>query len=104
MAVLNACDQINERLKPLREEFPNLPLSELAIKAWLRQINLSAQGHFGRPNVGYDFATKSGKPFEYFVTGAACAEVELDVLTGTLTKSKLVLTGSIKRGSHCFEY
>nr|KAG5686897.1 hypothetical protein BaRGS_012445 [Batillaria attramentaria] len=32
--------------------------------------------------IGYDIATNTGKPFAYFTYGAACAEVEIDCLTG----------------------
>lgn len=76
-AVLSTCNQINERLRPLRAEFPDKPLLELAKIAWVRLINLSAQGFFSCPHIGFDFATKTGRPWI-----AACAEVELDVLTG----------------------
>ena len=34
------------------------------------------------PGLGYDFATNSGKAFNYFTYGVAVTEVELDVLTG----------------------
>ena len=34
------------------------------------------------PDIGYDFATNSGKAFAYFTYGAACSEVEVDCLTG----------------------
>lgn len=34
------------------------------------------------PDIGFDFATKSGNPFNYFTYGAACSVVEIDTLTG----------------------
>ena len=34
------------------------------------------------PDIGYDFATNSGKAFSYFTYGAAASEVEIDCLTG----------------------
>jgi xanthine dehydrogenase/oxidase len=57
-----ACQQINERLKPLREEFSEYNWFELISAAYYRRINLSAEG--------------------YFTTGCACSEVEIDALTG----------------------
>ncbi len=95
MAVFNACKQIAERLAPrtprclfpvshflVRAANPGKTLKELARQAWLQQINLSAQGYFSRPDIGYDFEASKGKPFAYFVTGAAVSHVEVDVLTG----------------------
>lgn len=44
------------------------------------KIDLSAHGFFSRPDVGYN---ESGKIlFSYHVSGAVCAEVEVDCLTG----------------------
>jgi len=40
-------------------------------------INLSAQGFWKVPEVGWDWATCSGQPFAYFVFGAAVSEVEV---------------------------
>lgn len=34
------------------------------------------------PGIGFNFKEKTGKPFNYFCFGAACAEVEIDCLTG----------------------
>merc|ERR1711862_671450 len=67
MAVKNACDKIVERL---------------ASAAYLERVDLSAHGFYATPNVGYNFVNASGSPFNYFVWGAACSEVEIDVLTG----------------------
>jgi xanthine dehydrogenase/oxidase len=35
-----------------------------------------------RPNVGYDFATNTGTPFNYFTLGCSFSLVEVDLLTG----------------------
>jgi xanthine dehydrogenase/oxidase len=37
---------------------------------------------FRTPGIGFNFKEKTGKPFNYFCFGAACAEVEIDCLTG----------------------
>eukprot|EP01124_Arcella_intermedia_P006821 TRINITY_DN14117_c0_g1_i1.p1 TRINITY_DN14117_c0_g1~~TRINITY_DN14117_c0_g1_i1.p1 ORF type:complete len:1314 (+),score=314.98 TRINITY_DN14117_c0_g1_i1:452-3943(+) len=81
-AVLNACNILNERLAPFKKDNPNATFKEIVNKAYREQTNLSANGHYAREDVGYDFKTRSGKPFAYFVNGAACAEVEIDALTG----------------------
>lgn len=41
-----------------------------------------AQGFHKIPDINFDWATGWGKPFAYFVFGAACTEVEVDCLTG----------------------
>lgn len=44
------------------------------------------------PDLGYDFESNSGRAFNYFSYGVACAEVEIDCLTGAhkvRTKSEL---------------
>jgi xanthine dehydrogenase/oxidase len=81
-AVADACRILYSRLKPIIAENPGAPFKDIALKAWLRQVDLSAHGFYSRPNLGFDFVKQEGKPFLYFVTGAACSEVELDCLTG----------------------
>ena len=44
--------------------------------------SFTQQGFHRVPNVGYDFNTGQGIPFAYFTCGAACSEVEIDILTG----------------------
>eukprot|EP01125_Pyxidicula_operculata_P021944 TRINITY_DN877_c0_g1_i1.p1 TRINITY_DN877_c0_g1~~TRINITY_DN877_c0_g1_i1.p1 ORF type:complete len:1295 (-),score=236.67 TRINITY_DN877_c0_g1_i1:47-3532(-) len=80
-AVLDACNQLNERLKPLREKYPDLDLRGLAEKAWFELIDLSAKGFYKRPHIGFDFESKKGQ-FQYYTNGAALSYVELDTLTG----------------------
>jgi xanthine dehydrogenase/oxidase len=94
-AVLNACEQLNARLKPFRERLSGngggdgnassssvLPVSDLAPLARLaysERVDLSAHGFYATPDItGAD----GDRPFNYFVYGAAVCEVELDVLTG----------------------
>ncbi|CAF4806270.1 unnamed protein product [Rotaria socialis] len=77
-----ACQQINERLKSLREEFPEYNWFELISRAYYRRINLSAEGFYTTPHVeDVDFANNFAS-YPYFTTGCACSEVEIDTLTG----------------------
>ncbi|KYQ89070.1 xanthine dehydrogenase [Tieghemostelium lacteum] len=96
MAVLYACQQINERLKPLREKNPTFSVKQIANLAYAERINLSANGFYATPNVGYifkDSGVGEGTPFNYFSYGAACSEVEVDLLTGdhTILRTDIVM-------------
>jgi xanthine dehydrogenase/oxidase len=97
MAILNACEQLNERLVSFREGQPvDEETGEYSIDVWksivtsafFNRVNMSAQGFYTVPSdrCGYDWAepdiTKRGQPFNYFTQGAACTEVEVDCLTG----------------------
>jgi xanthine dehydrogenase/oxidase len=79
-AVLDACNQLNERLQQYREMLPgDASLKEIATKAHQDRADLSAHGFYKMPDVtGFG----GDRPFLYFTYGAACAEVEVDVLTG----------------------
>jgi xanthine dehydrogenase molybdopterin-binding subunit B len=46
MAALNACKELNQRLKPIREANPNASFKEIVSMAYMNRINLSAQGFF----------------------------------------------------------
>ncbi|TPX38095.1 hypothetical protein SmJEL517_g00330 [Synchytrium microbalum] len=81
-ALLDACNQINARLKPLQEASPDLSWEALIKKAYFDRVDLSARGFFKTPDLTYDFATNTGRMFSYFTYGAACCEVEVDTLTG----------------------
>ncbi|XP_058453395.1 xanthine dehydrogenase [Malaya genurostris] len=82
MAVLNACKVIFDRLEPYRKQFPDKDWNFWINKAYFDRVSLSATGFYATPDIGYDFATNSGNPFNYFTFGAACSEVEIDCLTG----------------------
>ncbi len=60
----------------------SLGFGELANKAHLDRVHLSATGFYATPGITWDRARKHGNPFLYFSFGAACAEVEIDTLTG----------------------
>jgi xanthine dehydrogenase/oxidase len=85
-AVLNACDQLNERLAPYREKLgPEATMKDLAHAAYFDRVNLSAQGFYKTPEIGYTWGENRGKMFFYFTQGVAAAEVEVDLLTGSWT-------------------
>ncbi|EPE07679.1 xanthine dehydrogenase [Ophiostoma piceae UAMH 11346] len=85
-AIFNACEIINKRLAPYRESLgKDVPMKDLARAAYLDRVNLSAQGFYKTPEIGYSWETNSGMLFFYFTQGVAAAEVELDTLTGTWT-------------------
>lgn len=81
-ATKDACQQINERLKPLRIEFPEYDWFQLINIAYYKRINLSAEGFYTNPHVSdVDFPNNFAS-YPYFTTGCACSEVEIDTLTG----------------------
>ncbi|KAF9183259.1 hypothetical protein BGZ51_004148 [Haplosporangium sp. Z 767] len=83
MAVKHACEQINQRLAPYRAK--GLSWKEIVHHAYFDRVNLSANGFYKTPDIGYDWETNSGQHFFYFTMGAAISEVEVDLLTGTHT-------------------
>jgi len=99
MATLNACNQILDRLAPIRRQLgPDATLSAVATAAFYSRIDLSAHGFFALDGTrcGYDWNMEKphdlpegtienswrGQPFNYFTQGIAYSEVEIDVLTG----------------------
>lgn len=81
-AVLDACEQIKSRMKPIASKHENLSFAELALTCYMERIDLSAHGFYATPDIGFDWATGTGSPFNYYTYGAAFAEVEIDTLTG----------------------
>ncbi|KAK0706964.1 molybdopterin binding aldehyde oxidase/xanthine dehydrogenase [Lasiosphaeria miniovina] len=85
-AVYNACAQLNERLAPYREKLgPEATMKQLAHAAYFDRVNLSAQGFYKTPEIGYTWGANTGKMFFYFTQGVTASEVEIDTLTGTWT-------------------
>lgn len=82
MAVLNACNILMERIRPYKEKYPHEGWNTWINKAYIDRVSLSANGFYATPNIGYNFDTNSGNPFNYFTYGAAVSEVEIDCLTG----------------------
>lgn len=85
-AVWNACAQLNERLEPYRQKLGrDAPMSKLAHAAYFDRVNLSAQGFYKTPDIGYVWGSNTGQMFFYFTQGVTAAEVEIDTLTGDWT-------------------
>ncbi|MDX1301406.1 xanthine dehydrogenase molybdopterin binding subunit [Photobacterium sp.] len=59
-----------------------LPFAELVQLAYFNQVSLSSTGYYRTPKVHYDEKQARGRPFYYYVFGAACSEVIVDILTG----------------------
>lgn len=71
VGVRRACQQLLDRLRPIREQMDNPTWEELIKKAHIENVDLQAHG-FTRTDEEY--------PFEVY--GVTLAEVELDILTG----------------------
>lgn len=85
-AIWNACEQINERLAPYREKLgPEATMKQIAHAAYFDRVNLSANGFYRTPDIGYVWGPNTGQMFFYFTQGVAAAEVEIDTLTGDWT-------------------
>ena len=57
---------------------------DLAKRCWLERVSLSSTGFYKTPDIHWDRASATGKPFFYFAYGAACAEVIVDTMTGEM--------------------
>ncbi|KAF2768208.1 xanthine dehydrogenase [Teratosphaeria nubilosa] len=85
-AIWNACTQLNERLQPYREKMgPEASMKDLAHAAYFDRVNLSANGFYKTPEIGYVWGPNTGQMYFYFTQGVAAAEVEIDSLTGDWT-------------------
>ncbi|XP_077580896.1 xanthine dehydrogenase/oxidase isoform X1 [Stigmatopora nigra] len=81
-AVRNACELLNVRLEAYKSKNPKGSWEDWVKAAYLDRVNLSANGFYKTPDLGYSFETNSGRAFNYFSYGVACSEVEIDCLTG----------------------
>jgi len=103
-ALLNACEQILERLKKVARNICNeeetaaviikdeivfingvqkeLSWNELIKQTFFRRINLSAKGHYATPVIHFDKTIEKGHPFAYHVYGTALTTVTVDCIRG----------------------
>lgn len=88
-AVKDACEQILERLVPVRAELPDASWDELVAAAYHRRVQLWAAGFYRTEGLSWDLTTMTGSPFKYFAYGAAVAEVEVDGFTGAYTTRRV---------------
>jgi xanthine dehydrogenase molybdopterin binding subunit/xanthine dehydrogenase small subunit len=104
-AVRNACVTLRERLLPVASELLSekagrripaakirfvdgkakvrgstlaIDLKKVCHRAHALRISLSVSGFYATPGIHWDWSTASGRPFQYFVCGAAVAEIEVD--------------------------
>ncbi|XP_036713556.1 aldehyde oxidase [Balaenoptera musculus] len=82
LAVKDACRTLLKRLEPIISKNPGGTWKDWAQAAFDESISLSATGYFRGYESNMNWETGEGRPFEYFVYGAACSEVEIDCLTG----------------------
>lgn len=73
LAARNACKKILDRLKPIRKRIPQATWPEIVQLAWANNIDLTQKELLPQT-----------EPKPYDIIGCACAEIELDVLTGNL--------------------
>uniref|UniRef100_A0A671RBF5 Xanthine dehydrogenase/oxidase-like n=1 Tax=Sinocyclocheilus anshuiensis TaxID=1608454 RepID=A0A671RBF5_9TELE len=83
MAIYNACQTLLQRLQPYKDKNLKGCWEDWVKAAYFHRVNLSANGFYKTPDLGYDFDTNSGRPFNYFSYGVAVSEVEIDCLTGS---------------------
>ncbi|KAF0287070.1 Xanthine dehydrogenase/oxidase [Amphibalanus amphitrite] len=81
-AVLNACEQLRERLAPFRKAAPDGTFSDWVLAAYQSRVCLSVCGFEATKGLAFDPLTHIGDMYSYFVFGAACSLVEVDCLTG----------------------
>lgn len=85
-AIYNACEQLNERLQPYKEKLgKDAKMKDLVHAAYFDRVNLSANGFYKTPDIGYMWGPNTGQMFFYFTQGVTAAEVEIDTLTGDWT-------------------
>jgi xanthine dehydrogenase large subunit len=59
-----------------------VPFADLVDQAYLARVPLFASGYYRTPNISFDRATGTGKPFHYYAYGAAVSEVSVSGFTG----------------------
>ncbi|KAI8322904.1 xanthine dehydrogenase [Martensiomyces pterosporus] len=88
-AVYNACKALADRLRPYREKMAGEPFAKIAKAAYLDRCKLTEAGHYGTPDIGFNWQKNEGLLYFYFTQGVAAAEVELDTLTGAHTTRRV---------------
>lgn len=70
-AVFDACAQLNARLAPYREKLgKDASMHQLATAAYFDRVNLSANGYYRTPDIGYIWGPNTGQMFYYFTQGS----------------------------------
>ncbi|XP_039453634.1 uncharacterized protein LOC120432483 [Culex pipiens pallens] len=77
-AVQKCCEILRERFRPLREQYPSATWEQLVAQAYAANLDLTATHHYQPRQLQ-----------AYVVWGAACAELEVDILTGNVQVSRV---------------
>jgi xanthine dehydrogenase large subunit len=75
----------------------SVALAELAARAHMARIPLSATGFYATPAISWDRDKAKGNPFFYFAYGAACSEVTIDTLTGEMRVDRVDILHDVGR-------
>ena len=70
---------------------------EFIRKAYLGRISLSSTGFYRTPDIHWDQAKATGRPFYYFSYGAACSEVLVDTFTGEMKVTRVDILHDVGR-------
>ncbi|MGA2128647.1 MAG: molybdopterin cofactor-binding domain-containing protein, partial [Xanthobacteraceae bacterium] len=70
---------------------------DLVKQAYLARISLSSTGFYRTPDIHWDAARATGRPFFYFAYGAACVEVVVDVTTGEMKVTRVDILHDVGR-------
>lgn len=60
----------------------SISFAQAATRAYYARVPLFASGYYRTPEIHFDKASGTGKPFHYYAYGAAVSEVEVDGFTG----------------------
>jgi xanthine dehydrogenase/oxidase len=82
MAILNACEIINERLRPIKEKMPEKTWNDWILQAWYEKVCLFSSGFYASPGSNYWHEKNEGRWFNYITCGVGASVVEIDCLTG----------------------
>ncbi|CAF4362805.1 unnamed protein product [Rotaria sp. Silwood2] len=82
-ALIDACQQLNKKLAPLKVKHPTLTWQKLIEQAYYERIQLFANGFYIVPEkfLKHNWE-KNDVNFMYFTQGVGMSEVEIDCLTG----------------------
>ena len=72
-AVKVACEEMNKRFKPIRDENPTANWSHMIDKAFEKNVDLAAT-----------YMYKASDLKEYDIWGASCCKLEVDILIGII--------------------
>jgi xanthine dehydrogenase large subunit len=73
------------RVHPVSEPAAAVPFAFITGLAYEQRIPLFSTGYYRTPDLHYDKASGTGRPFHYFAYGAAVSEVEVNGFTGQYT-------------------